>query len=536
MEDSDTSLYESFLRLQFPKFSKGYKPSDFNEFIEEHIGLDKVLSLGRLAFPNEWQMQISDNDIREKLIKMRKTKIKNRSCWIFPLYSSEIRGLILWLPNTVPNTKIEHFLRYFGKVQFVKNETRGTVAGEIESGSRYFGLLLKPEYCKESLPHFLKLEGFTGFINIRGRLAACFFCKEIGHQKVECVKFREKLRYYSQRPETDSSAKRKKPRGLRYVASIPEENKESVRILDHLEPNGTTVQTPSNLSEEARMSSKGDTFEMETEACFDREVFEEFLEELKNILTDEVDRFHSCIQHSLLETASKVGIVESVHIKTQQESHSLPTGKPERKNQTLRNTMTIFFSTLKNKLEQLEVDNFLRTKIITLCEQFQVKYEELKVADKLGYPVPSLESVHKYDEMQKIMERAANFKNKNVEEITSIALAAGLNEADMTPIISQFENICEKLRERITEKQRKEMGSVVVPTQKSSTSQQKMMEIVDASEQQSVVKISNCEELGKEYQSRIIAQMKNIYAKLRKIIEKLSVEIDTNAETVMVSE
>ncbi|GFU83807.1 hypothetical protein TNCV_1694771 [Trichonephila clavipes] len=61
--------------------------------------------------------------------------------------------------------------------------------------------------------------------------------------------------------------------------------------------------------------------------------------------------------------------------------------------------------------------------------------------------------------------------------------------------------------------------------------------MINASEQRSVKKISDCEKLGKEYQSEIIAQIKHTYAKLKKkIIEKLSVEIDTNAETVKPSE
>ncbi|GFS58275.1 CCHC-type domain-containing protein, partial [Trichonephila inaurata madagascariensis] len=220
---NDSSRYALSLRFQFPKFSKGFHPEYFEEFVEEHVGDENLVCIGRLNFPNEWQMQLRSKEIREKLIRWGKTKIKNRSCWIYPLGTSEIRGFIHWLPNTVPNQKLKDFLSRFGEVLFVENQKQSLWNGKVLSDSRYYALYLRAGQSMDDLPHFHTFDDFLSLITVRGRNPACFHCKEIGHRKNECKKFKDKLNSYCQRP-SHSAAPRRKPRGRRYKASISDSN------------------------------------------------------------------------------------------------------------------------------------------------------------------------------------------------------------------------------------------------------------------------------------------------------------------------
>ncbi|GFX63774.1 CCHC-type domain-containing protein [Trichonephila clavipes] len=220
---NDSSRYALSLRFQFPKFSKGFHPAYFDEFVEEHVGDENLVCIGRLNFPNEWQMQLRSKEIREKLIRWGKAKIKNRSCWIYPLGTSEIRGFIHWLPNTVPNQELKDFLSRFGEVLFVENQKQSLWNGKVVSDSRYYALYLRAGQSMDDLPHFHTFDDFLSLITVRGRNPACFHCKEIGHRKNECKKFKDKLNSYCQRP-AHSAAPRRKPRGRRYKASISDSN------------------------------------------------------------------------------------------------------------------------------------------------------------------------------------------------------------------------------------------------------------------------------------------------------------------------
>lgn len=221
---NDSSRYALSLRLQFPKFSKGFSPSFFEEFVHEHVGEDNLVSIGRMNFPNEWQMEVRSKEVREKLIRWGKAKIKNRSCWIYPLGTSEIRGFIHWLPNTVPNQKLKDFLSRFGEVLFVENQKQSLWSGKVASDSRYYALYLRAGQSMDDLPHFYSFDSFLSLITVRGRNPACFHCKEIGHRKNECKKFKDKLNSYCERP-AHSAAPRRKPRGKRYKASISDSNR-----------------------------------------------------------------------------------------------------------------------------------------------------------------------------------------------------------------------------------------------------------------------------------------------------------------------
>ncbi|GFR16520.1 CCHC-type domain-containing protein [Trichonephila clavata] len=221
---NDSSRYALSLRFQFPKFSKGFHPTFFEEFVEEHVGDENLVAIGRLNFPNEWQMELRSKEIREKLIRWGKAKIRNRSCWIYPLGTSEIRGFIHWLPNTVPNQKLKDFLGRFGEVLFVENQKQSLWNGKVVSDSRYYALYLRAGQSMDDLPHFYTFDDFLSLITVRGRNPACFHCKEIGHRKNECKKFKDKLNSYCQRP-AHSAAPRRKPRGRRYKASISDGDK-----------------------------------------------------------------------------------------------------------------------------------------------------------------------------------------------------------------------------------------------------------------------------------------------------------------------
>lgn len=212
---NDSSTFALSLRLQFPKFSKGFTSSDFEPFVRSHVGESNLVSLGRLSFPNEWQMQVTNKDVRENLIRLGRTKINTRTCWITPLSQSEVRGYIHWIPTAVSNKKLETLLRSYGEVLLMENQKQNKFTCKVESDARYFGLYLKSGKTMDDVPHFIRVENYHGLITIRGRNPACFHCKEIGHRKSECKMFREKVSDYSMRA-AHSAKPRMKARGRRH--------------------------------------------------------------------------------------------------------------------------------------------------------------------------------------------------------------------------------------------------------------------------------------------------------------------------------
>lgn len=212
---NDSSTFALSLRLQFPKFSKGFTSSDFEPFVRSHVGESNLVSLGRLSFPNEWQMQVTNKDVRESLIRLGRTKINTRTCWITPLSQSEVRGYIHWIPTAVSNKKLETLLRAYGEVLLMENQKQNKFTCKVESDARYFGLYLKSGKTMDDVPHFIRVENYHGLITIRGRNPACFHCKEIGHRKSECKMFREKVSDYSMRA-AHSAKPRIKARGKRH--------------------------------------------------------------------------------------------------------------------------------------------------------------------------------------------------------------------------------------------------------------------------------------------------------------------------------
>ncbi|GIY15078.1 CCHC-type domain-containing protein [Caerostris darwini] len=213
MVNKPTGFANSF-RIQFPKFAKHFSSSDFEDFVKEHVGIENVKSLGRLQYPNEWYMEVKNPDIREKLIRFGKMKIKNRSCWISPLCSTEIRGFVHWVPNFVSDEKILNMLAEFGEVLFLDRLKQRYFKGRVNSDSRYFALYLRAGKSKEDLPHFVKIDDFLCLTTVRGRNPVCFFCKQSGHTKVECKKYRDKLNSYCQRVPIPGRVRKK--RGKRH--------------------------------------------------------------------------------------------------------------------------------------------------------------------------------------------------------------------------------------------------------------------------------------------------------------------------------
>ncbi|KAG8194239.1 hypothetical protein JTE90_024570 [Oedothorax gibbosus] len=213
---NDSSTFALSLRLQFPKFAKGFTSSDFEPFVKSHVGEDNLVSLGRLCFPNEWQMQVKCKEVRESLIRLGKIKINTRTCWITPLSQSEVRGFIHWIPTAVQNKKLETLLRSYGEVLLLENQKQKKWTLNVQSDARYFALYLKSGKTADDVPHFIKVSGYYGLITIRGRNPACFHCRELGHRKTECKFFREKISDYSMRPP-GTGKPRIKPRGKRHV-------------------------------------------------------------------------------------------------------------------------------------------------------------------------------------------------------------------------------------------------------------------------------------------------------------------------------
>ncbi|GIX87849.1 CCHC-type domain-containing protein [Caerostris extrusa] len=215
--------FKNSVRIQFAKFSKGYQYTDFEEFVQEYVGEENLVALGRLSRPNEWEMVLSSGNMSEQLIYMGKTRIKRRSCWIYPMNQNEIRGFIHWLPSSLPNERIKEFLSMYGQVLFIKNEEYKGVKSNIGKEVRYFGLIMMYGNCKETIPHFASIDKMSFLIIIRGRQPACFHCKNLGHIMKDCSKYKEKLQNYCERP-ANSAAERIIPRGRRHIPSDSSEN------------------------------------------------------------------------------------------------------------------------------------------------------------------------------------------------------------------------------------------------------------------------------------------------------------------------
>ncbi|GBM22324.1 hypothetical protein AVEN_121141-1 [Araneus ventricosus] len=214
--------------LQFAKFSKGFRISDFDDFVQEFIGVENLDFFGRLAYPNQWQIRLTDPDLRERLIRTGRTRIKNRSCWMYPLNQQEIRGFVHWLPNSVTNDQLREQLQLYGDVLFVESQERIIRGRNVESDHRYFGLILPYGTIKEDLPHFLKINGFLCLVVVRGREPACYHCKEVGHRRAECPKYKAKLISYCNR-EPNTAPPRLRPRGRRHLTVETEVRAETYR-------------------------------------------------------------------------------------------------------------------------------------------------------------------------------------------------------------------------------------------------------------------------------------------------------------------
>ncbi|CAL1288554.1 unnamed protein product [Larinioides sclopetarius] len=291
---NNPTAFAKSLRLQFPKFSKGFTSSDFEEFVQEHVGVENLKSLGRLNFPNEWQMEVESKDVREKLIRWGKTKIKNRSCWISPLCTSEIRGFVHWLPNSVPNGKVKDLLSDYGEVLFVENQKQSLWSGKVASDSRYYALYLRAGKAKEDLPHFTKIEDFNVLVTVRGRNPACFHCRESGHRKNECKKFKAKLDSYCQRPKSEN--KRRKPRGKRFSANV-KESKDAVRVPETETEKGASSGAKQKITERKVSTDKSEKKTANSEAL----VAAEELGQLQLKMTELVSATLSKVQQEFIK-------------------------------------------------------------------------------------------------------------------------------------------------------------------------------------------------------------------------------------------
>ncbi|KFM66844.1 hypothetical protein X975_21473, partial [Stegodyphus mimosarum] len=180
------------VRIQFAKFCKEIQIGDIEQLINQHIGKTNVISIGRLSFPNQWEIACKTENAREALIRLGRTRVNGRTCWIYPMNSSEVRGYVHWLPNEIPNDAIIRILEMHGKVLFIEAQKQNK--WRVKCDSRYFALQLNTLGRKERIPHFIKISNKTGLITIKGRDPVCFHCKDVGHRKSTCVKFREHLK------------------------------------------------------------------------------------------------------------------------------------------------------------------------------------------------------------------------------------------------------------------------------------------------------------------------------------------------------
>ncbi|CAL1286242.1 unnamed protein product [Larinioides sclopetarius] len=140
---------------------------------------------------------------------------------MYPLNPQEIRGFVYWLPNSVTNDQLKEHLQLYGDVLFVESQERNVRGRKVESDQRYYGLILPYGTIKDDLPHFLKINGFLCLVVVRGREPACYHCKEVGHRRIECPKYKEKLNSYCNR-EKKTAPPRLRSRGKRHVVTKPE--------------------------------------------------------------------------------------------------------------------------------------------------------------------------------------------------------------------------------------------------------------------------------------------------------------------------
>ncbi|GFY46753.1 CCHC-type domain-containing protein [Trichonephila inaurata madagascariensis] len=192
--------------LRLPKNTRRVNPSVFNKFILKHIGEEHVEILRPLARDNEWELRLKIEAIREKLLRMGKTKIKRWICWIYPFCSLEVRGYIHWLPNAISNDTVKEFLSQYGQVLFVENRTPPNWNSTIANESRYYALYLEDKARRWDIPHFKKFDNFLCLITVRGRKPACFHCRAWGHKKSQCKAREIKFNSYCRKPHCSESS------------------------------------------------------------------------------------------------------------------------------------------------------------------------------------------------------------------------------------------------------------------------------------------------------------------------------------------
>ncbi|GFT23616.1 CCHC-type domain-containing protein [Nephila pilipes] len=196
----DLSRFAMSVILKLPKHPKRAKPSIFNKFIYKYIGEENIEILRPLTRPYEWELVLKSKDIREKLLRIRKTKVKKLTCSIIPFSTSEIRGSILWLPSAVSNDIVKEFLSQYGQIIFVEYRNNQNWDRTIGNETRYYSLYLHENVRKSDIPHFKKFGEFQCLITVHGRRPECFYCKGWGHKKSECKLHQKKLNSLCRRP------------------------------------------------------------------------------------------------------------------------------------------------------------------------------------------------------------------------------------------------------------------------------------------------------------------------------------------------
>lgn len=182
----DPSHFNMTVILRLPKNTKEVRPSILDKFILKYVGEENVELLRPFTLPNEWELELKSEVIREKLLRMEKTKIKKWTCWILPFSILEVRGYVHWLPIAISNDTVKEFLSQYGQVVFVENRTPHNWESTIANESRYYALYLNERMQRSDIPHFKKFEDFLCFITVRGRRPACIHCRALGHKKSQC--------------------------------------------------------------------------------------------------------------------------------------------------------------------------------------------------------------------------------------------------------------------------------------------------------------------------------------------------------------
>ncbi|GFU83823.1 CCHC-type domain-containing protein [Trichonephila clavipes] len=202
----EPSRFKMTVTLRLPKNTRRVNPSVFDKFILNHIGEENVEFLRPLARAYEWELRLKIEAIREKLLRMGKTKIKRWICWIYPFSTSEVRGYIHWLPNAISNDTVKEFLSQYGQVLFVENRTPPNWNSTIANESRYYALYLEERARRWDIPHFKKFDNFLCLITVRGRRPACFHCRAWGHKKSQCKTREIKFNSYCRKSHCSESS------------------------------------------------------------------------------------------------------------------------------------------------------------------------------------------------------------------------------------------------------------------------------------------------------------------------------------------